>query len=71
MKASELPEAQKYYELQLSSGKGIIVNGAQKEGILNSQGNFIKLPNGSVVNKAFIVQIEFSHDETVSRFKAQ
>jgi len=64
MKVSELPELYKQYILVLSDGTEFQINGVQKEAIINSTHNFATLPNGSVINKAFIMQIKFNIEET-------
>jgi len=64
MRISELSEDFKQYVLVLSNGSSYRLNGLQKETIINSSQNFATLPNGSVINKSFIVEFKLDLEET-------
>jgi hypothetical protein len=64
MKISEFPEDFKLYILVLSNKSEYKVTGKQKEAIINSNSNFAQLPNGSVINKAFIIEFKLDFEET-------
>ena len=64
MKISELSEDFKQYILVLSNGSEYKLNGIQKEAIVNSHQNFATLPNGSVINKSFIIEFKLNIEET-------
>ena len=68
MNASELPEECKYYMMVLSNQSEYLVNGKQKEAITNSVGSFVELGNGSVINKAYIVEFKLDYQETKDYF---
>ena len=64
MKISDLSEDFKQYILVLSNGSVYKLNGKQKETIVNSHHGFATLPNGSVINKSFIVEFKLDFEET-------
>lgn len=70
MKAQDLPEEYKQYELVLTDKSKYTITGAQKERILRSPNNFIELANGTLINKVYIVAIRFEKQETVEKFQA-
>ena len=68
MTIPELPEEYKYYMMVLSNQSEYLVNGKQKEAITNSVGSFVELGNGSVINKAYIVEFKLDYQETKDYF---
>ncbi len=64
MKLSELPEDFKKYTLILSNKSEYQVTGKQKEIITKNNSGFVELPNGSIINKAFIIEFKLDIDET-------
>lgn len=64
MNISQLSEDYKQYILVLSNGSEYKLNGKQKETIVNSVFGFATLPNGSVINKSFIVEFKLNMEET-------
>lgn len=64
MKISELPEAYKIYTLVMSNKSEYRISGAQKEVIMNADTQWIDLPNGTSINKAFMVEISLDVDGT-------
>ena len=69
MKAQDLPEGYKKYILSLTDKTKYTITGTQKESILNSNGQFVELPDGSIVNKVHIVAIHFEKELTTDKFK--
>lgn len=65
MKLSEVKEEFRVYVMSLSNGNNYQVTGDTKNNILKSPLNYVEIPNGSVVNKAFI--IDFRLDFGLSR----
>lgn len=64
MKISELPEDFKRYILVVSSGSRYPVTGFQKTTIIDSRNTFVELPDGSTINKAFIVEFKIDIEAT-------
>jgi len=52
------------FVLELSNKSIYEIDGATKENIIGSKSQYLELKNGTVVNKAFIVEIRYSHDLT-------
>ena len=69
MRIDELPEEFKQYMMILSNDSQYLVNGKQKEVIINSSFSFATLPNGSVINKAFIVEFKLDIQATKDYFE--
>ncbi len=64
MKISELPEAYKIYTLVMSNKSEYKITGTQKSVIMNADTQWIDLPNGTSINKAFCVEISLDGDGT-------
>ena len=69
MRIDELPEEFKKYMLVLSNNSQYLVNGKQKEAITNSVSLFVEVNNGSVINKAFIVEFKLDIQATKDYFE--
>lgn len=70
LKSRDLPESNKYYTLTMSDRKEYLVSGDQKSKIIDSKSQFIELPNGSLVNKSFLLRIDFCNERTVDMFRS-
>jgi hypothetical protein len=64
MKLSEVPEQYKIYTLVMSSKTEYEVNGVQKLNIINAPTNWVELPNGSTINKAFGIEFRLDYEKT-------
>lgn len=64
MKIYDLPEDYKQYTIILSTGYEYKIDGKMKKNILASKTNFIELPSGSTINKAFIVEFRLDLEAT-------
>lgn len=60
----DIPEKFKKYVLKMNDGSEYVVDGVQKEKIINSPSNFITLPNGTVINKVYIMSFKLDTDRT-------
>lgn len=70
MKTHELPEGYKMFTLSMSDRSKYTVDGEKKNSIMDSPKQFIKMPNGSIINKAHIVAFHFESEMTKDKFKA-
>jgi len=68
MKVSELSEEKKKYNLILNNKSEYMVTGAQKNSIIKSRLNFVVLPDGSIINKSYIVEFKLNYEETKSDY---
>jgi hypothetical protein len=64
MKISDLPEEFKIYKVYLSNDEVIYLNGKQLQVVLNAKVNLIRLPDGSGINKNFIVNWKIDFEKT-------
>lgn len=68
MKITDLKEDRKIYLIHLSNKQTYKVNGLEKQNIVGSATNFVELSDGSVINKAFIVDITLDREMTKDKF---
>ena len=61
---SNLPEKMKRYTLELTNGSRYLVSGEIRQNILRSKTNFVELPEGSTINKSFIIEFKLNPEET-------
>lgn len=61
---TKLPAKVKAFKIELSNKHTHIVDEETKDRIMTSKSQFVQLKDGSVINKAFIVEIGFSEEET-------
>ena len=64
MMLSEVPNEYKMYQLKTSNKDSFLVTGEMIDKIINSESNFIRLPNGEGFNKAFIINWIFDVEAT-------
>ena len=64
MKISELPEKYKIYKINMSSKNSYFIDGSMLENILNSQGTFFRLPDGTGFNKSFLIDWSLDIEQT-------
>ena len=64
MKITDLPEEFKIYKVYLSNDEVVYLNGKQLQVVLNAKVNLIRLPDGSGINKNFIVNWKIDFDKT-------
>jgi len=69
MTIDELPEKYKQYVMVLSNKSEYQVSGRQKKAIVDSTYAFAELPNGSTINKAFIVEFKLDYRATKDFFE--
>jgi hypothetical protein len=69
MKITDLTEDKKIYLIHLSNRNTYKVNGVEKDAILNSDTQFIQLPDGSVINRSFIIDITLDRELTKDNYK--
>lgn len=65
----DLPEEHKYYRVVMSNKAKYIINGEQKQVILNSVKTFIELKAGNVINKSFILEIYLDKELTKQKWR--
>ena len=64
MKLSDVPELYKIYELVMTSGSKYKVNGVQRQAIINAQTQWADLPDGSSVNRSYVIEFKLDKEET-------
>lgn len=64
MTLNEVPNKYKIYTIFMSNKQEFIVDGIELENILNSQGNYIRLSDGTVFNKSFLVTCTLNKEKT-------
>jgi hypothetical protein len=64
MKITDLPEEFKIYKVYLSNDEVVYLNGKQLQVVLNAKVNLIRLPDGSGINKNFIVNWKVDFEKT-------
>lgn len=64
MTLNEVPDKYKIYTIFMSNKQEFIVDGIELEKILNSQGNYIRLSDGTVFNKSFLVTCTLNKEIT-------
>jgi hypothetical protein len=69
MKITDLPEELKIYKVFLSNNEVVYLNGKQLAVVLNAKVNLIRLPDGSGINKNFIVNWKVDFEKTKDYFK--
>lgn len=70
LRTSELPEQYKLYEITLSDGSKFRVGGVTVNNIIEAKSKLVRLQNGDIINKSFIVTIRFEKKDTSNWFKA-
>lgn len=68
-KTQDLPEDYKHYLVTMSDKTQHMITGRQKVAIMQSPSQFIELQDGTIINKAHIVSIDFLKDKTKDEFK--
>ena len=68
MRTQDLPDRYKLFVVHLSNGHNYTINGEAKKIVLSSPKNFVELPDGSVINKSFIIDIKLDKLQTKDRF---
>lgn len=68
----ELPEQYRYYTLEVRSDERAVysITGATKQNIVKSPSQFIELPSGEVINRAYIVSITLDGAKTRDTLKS-
>ena len=64
MKISEVPEEYKIYTIHMSDKYEVDIKGSTKENIEKVPNGYIRLENGDILNKAFIIRITLNLEET-------
>lgn len=64
MNIFECPEKYRIYNASMSNGSRHEITGETKRAIMDSKTAWIELPNGSLINKNFIVEFKLNVDRT-------
>lgn len=64
---SKVPEELKVYDLVMTDGKNISIDGNIKAGVMASKSHFIEIGDGTTINKACIVGIYLNPHYTTSK----
>jgi hypothetical protein len=64
MNILKCPEKYKQYRITMSNKSEYIVDGETKKNIVTSKGNWVELKDGSIINKAFIIEFKLDIRET-------
>lgn len=70
MKTQDLPEEFKIYDIVRRDKKHFRIRGDMKIKIMRSNSQLFELPDGTIINKADIMGIDFVKEDTYSEFNA-
>lgn len=63
-----LSNKHKRFKIKMSDKSSYFINGIEKNKMMDIPSQFVELPTGDSINKAFIVSINFDIEETKAHF---